>query len=447
VGRLRARLSAAPVAGLACLGPLVLGLAARGGLRESPAPAGRAGAAVEVVEFDERERAILARLSPLGAPPADPTNAVADDLASARLGRRLFFEKRLSGKGEIHCAHCHDPERAFSDGKQVSEGVGKTARNAPGLIGVAWQRWLFWDGRADTLWAQALHPIEQPLEMDGDRVAVARLLKRDPLLRDLYEGVFGSLPEMDGWPERARPEEGDGVLGRAWRAMTAVDQERANRVFSNVGKAVAAYERRLIGGPSPFDRFVRGLSSPDPKASAGDLALLDPSAQRGLKLFIGKAGCRQCHTGPSFSDGEFHDVQVRPLSGGERTESMRLGAVRKVLGDPFNAAGPYSDAREGAAVEHLTFLATQSESWGAVRTPGLRNVALTAPYMEQGQFADLAAVLRFYSTREGAAPAGHHQEKVVKPLNLTPEELGDLQSFLLSLTEEPPPEEWRLPPP
>lgn len=411
--------------------------------QESGAKPGPAAAARPAVDFDANERAILAKLSPLGAPPPDPTNAVADDLAAARLGKRLFFDKRLSGDGRISCATCHEPERAFTDGKQVSEGVGKTSRNAPGLIDVAWQRWFFWDGRADTLWSQALKPIEHPLEMNGDRVAIAKLLELDPVLRDEYERVFGSLPETLGWPGRARPEEGDTQLARAWRGLSDVERELADRVFSNVGKALAAYERRLVGKDSPFDRFVRGLSSGDAK----DLAAIDASAQRGLKLFIGKAGCRQCHTGPAFTDGEFHDVQLRPLSGGDRTDPMRLAAIPKVKQDPFNAAGRFSDAREGAAVEHLTYLAENAESWGAVRTPGLRNVALTAPYMEQGQLADLPAVLRFYSTREGAAPAGHHQEKVVKPLNLTEGEVSDLEAFLRTLTEEPPAEEWRLPPP
>jgi len=381
-------------------------------------------------------------VNPLGAPPPDPTNALADDRGAALLGRRFFFDERLSGDGTISCATCHDPERAFTDGKALSEGKGVTSRNAPGLLNVAWQRWMFWDGRADTLWSQALKPIEHPLEMDGNRVAVARLVERDPVLRDAYEVAFGSLPEMDAWPPAARPEDEDTALGRAWNAMTAEQQAAANRVFSNVGKALAAYERRLVGGDSPFDRFARGLAGGDAK----DLAAIDVSAQRGLKLFIGKAGCRQCHTGPALTDGEFHDVQLRPLAGGDRTDPARLAAVRKVLDDPFNAAGAYSDDRGTGATEHLRFLAANAELWGAVRTPGLRNVALTPPNMDQGQFADLGAVLRFYSTREGAAPAGHHQEKVLKPLDLTAAEIADLTAFLRSLTDPPLPAEWRSPP-
>ncbi len=394
------------------------------------------------IAFDEREKSIIARLTGLGAPPPDPTNSVADDPRAARLGKKLFFDARLSGDGKFSCAHCHDPAKAFSDGKQLSEGKAKAKRNAPGLLNAAFQRWLFWDGRADSLWSQALGPIENPLEMDGNRVALAQRIASDPALSDEYEQVFGALPEMDLWPREARAEEGESALGRAWKSMLPPEQDAANRVFSNLGKALAAYERRLVGGTSAFDRFARGLANGEAK----DLATLNPSAQRGLKLFIGKAGCRQCHTGPLFSDGEFHDLQLRPLSGGERTDPARLAAIPLVQADPFNAAGAYSDAREGQATEHLRYLAKNPELWGAFRTPSLRNVALTPPYMEQGQLADLESVLRFYSTREGAAPAGHHQEKVLQPLNLAGDEIVDLIAFLKCLTDEPLAEEWRTPP-
>jgi cytochrome c peroxidase len=389
------------------------------------------------------ERSRIARMSPLGNPPADPTNAVADDPRAAQLGRRLFFDGRLAGDGMTSCAHCHDPDQAFSDGRTLAEGVGTANRNAPGLMNIAWQRWLFWDGRADTLWAQALQPVENPVEMGGDRVAVARLMARDATLRTEYEALFGALPSMDSWPDHARPSAIDDEWAQAWQAMPAPDRDSANRVFANTGKALAAFERRLVGGESAFDQFARGLAADDPTA----MAALNPLAQRGLKLFLGKAGCRDCHNGPALSDGEFHDLQLRPLSGGDRTDPARLAAIARVLEDPFNAQGAYSDAREGQAIEHLRFLRKNPELWGAFRTPSLRNVARTPPYMEQGQLADLDAVLRFYSTREGAAPAGHHQETVLQPLNLSAMEIAELKAFLLSLDEQQVSEEWRSPPP
>lgn len=397
----------------------------------------------EGIEFDAIARARIARLSPLGAPPADPTNAFADDPRAAVLGHRLFFDTQLGGDSKISCAHCHDPERAFSDGKTLAEGVGRATRNAPGLINVAHQRWFFWDGRADSLWAQALQPIENPVEMAGDRVAVVHRLAADETLRREYEAIFGALPAREGWPRHARPDPKGGALDAAWSSMREADRERVDRVFANVGKALAAYQRKLVGGTSAFDRFARGLAQGD----AAAIASLEPAAQRGLALFLGKGNCRTCHSGPLLSDGEFHDLQLRPFGGGERVDPARLAAIDLVLADPFNALGPHSDDRGPNASEHLRFLARGSELWGAIRTPTLRNVARTAPYMDQGQLPDLRAVLRFYSTREGAAPAGHHQESVLKPLELSDAEIADLEAFLLSLTDEPLDARWLEPPP
>jgi cytochrome c peroxidase len=218
--------------------------------------------------------------------------------------------------------------------------------------------------------------------------------------------------------------------------MDEKDRESVDRSYSNLGKAIAAYERRLVGGTSAFDRFAEGLADGD----AIKLAALSTSAQRGLKLFIGKAGCRLCHVGPLFSDGEFHDLGLAPLKGGKRKDPGRHAGVDLVLRDPFNGVSAYSDAARDAdrslAADKLEFLAQGPELWGQFKTPTLRNVARTAPYMHQGQFASLADVLHFYSTLAGAAPAGHHQETTLVPLALEAQELGDLQAFLESLTDE-----------
>jgi cytochrome c peroxidase len=354
-------------------------------------------------ELGEDELRVVLTHSPLGDPRPDPTNAVADDPAAARLGQRLFFDTRLSANGEISCATCHDPAKGLTDGKPVAEGLGVVDRSAPTLWNVAYQRWLFWDGRADSLWAQALQPTEAELEMGGSREQVARLLATDPTLRAEYEQVFGNVP--DGQP---------------------VDD-----VFASYGKALAAYQRRLISRRSPFDVFVEGLREEDPEKRAA----LSPSALRGLRTFVGKGRCRMCHAGPNFSDGEFHATGVAPRNGGDLYDPGRYDGIAKVLADPFNALGPHSDEREGAAAEQLETLRRGPEVWGEFRTPTLRNVALTAPYMHQGQFATLAEVVRFYSTLEGAAPPGHHQEQVLQPLELSRDEQADLVAFLESLTD------------
>jgi cytochrome c peroxidase len=403
----------------------------------APLLAALALAAQEAPEWSERELAKIATHSPLPAPPPDPTNRFADDPRAAALGQRLFFDPRFSAGGKLACSSCHDPALGFADGKPTFEGLAKGERHSPSLWNVAYQRWLFWDGRADSLWAQAVQPLESPLEMGGDRVHLARTIAGDPALRAEYEALFGPLPELGHWPAHARPDEraGDAAHG-AWLAMQADDRREASRVAANFGKALAAYERRLVRRESPFDRFA-----------AGDAAALDASQQRGLALFLGKAGCRSCHGGPAFSDGEFHNVGVPPLGGGAPTDPGRYEGVERVLADPFNARSEFSDERGGERALQLETLSRTPQSFGEYRTPSLRNVALSPPYMHQGQFATLREVVRYYSTLEGATQVGHHQEQTLRPLGLDPQEQDDLVRFLESLTGAPPDASLLAPPP
>ena len=389
-------------------------------------------------EFEARDRARIASHSPLPPAPADATNRWADDPAAARFGQRLFFETRFSQNSAISCATCHLPELGFTDGRPLARGLADVSRHAPTLLNVSHQRWFFHDGRADTLWAQAVQPFENPLEMGSNRLSILHTLAGDELLRTEYTALFGALPELSDaqrFPPDARPVPSDprDPAGKAWNAMAQADREAVDRAFSNIAKCIAAYERRLVGGTSAFDRFAAGLAEGDEQKQAA----MSPSAQRGLALFMGKAGCRLCHSGPAFSDGEFHDLGLAPPGGGMRTDPGRHAGVDAVKRDPFNALSPYSDAREGAPRDKLEFLSRGPELWGQFKTPTLRNVARTAPYMHQGQLATLQDVLHFYSTLEGAAPAGHHQESTLKPLGLTPEEQADLVAFLESLTDEP----------
>lgn len=367
--------------------------------------------------FDQKQLARIRQLSP--RPPLEPdsTNAWADDPAAAWLGQQLFFDTRFSANGSLSCASCHLPERAFVDGKRLSQGIAEGERNVPTLLDVARQRWFFWDGHADTLWSQALKPLESPIEMGGSREKIARVIADDERLRTAFERAFGPLPDL--------AEAG------------AVDS-----VFARAGKALAAYERTLQTGPAPFDRFVAGLASGDER----ELAALSPAAQRGLALFVGKADCRLCHGGPNLSDGEFHNIGVAPSDGGPPRDSGRRRGAERVLADPFNARGVFSDDREGETAQRLAALKVGPENWGEFRTPSLRNVARTAPYMHAGQFATLAEVVRFYSTLEGSSRIGHHQEQLLRPLQLSEEEQADVVAFLESLSGSDPQPELRAPP-
>lgn len=392
-------------------------------------------------EWSERDLKRIATLSPLPSAPRNPTNALADDERAAEFGRRLFFDARFSVDGKVSCSTCHDPALGFADGKQLAHTLGRSERHAPSLWNVAYQRWLFWDGRADTLWAQAVQPLENELEMGGDRVALVHALRADATLRSGYEELFGALPDASNWPERAKPMPArvDDTRHVAWTSMSAEHRLAANRVVANFGKALEAYQRKLVRTNSPFDRFAAALARGDARAADEQLA---PSAQRGLALFLGKGNCRSCHGGPNFSDGEFHNIGVPPLGGGKPTDPARFAGAAAVLADEFNARSAYSDAREGEAALKLETLEVSPQSFGEYRTPTLRNVALSPPYMHQGQFATLRDVLRFYSTLEGATQVGHHQEQTLQPLKLSESEIDELAAFLEALTGEAPDARW-----
>ncbi len=394
--------------------------------------------------LDERERRLALSMSPLPAPPADETNRVADDPRAVRLGHLLFFDPGLSGAGDISCATCHDPERAFTDGRPVGVGRGEGRRNTPTVIDSAHQRWFTWDGRADSAWAQATGPLEHPDEMAGSRVAIVRQLVGDPVLRAVYEDLFGPLPEVAGLPAAGRPvpAQPQHPHQRAWAGLDGDRRRQVDRVFVNVAKALAAYQRRLVSGPSAFDDFVSALRREDASAARS----LSASAQRGLSLFLGRAGCRRCHFGPTLSDGEFHNTGAPPRRMADADDAGRYEGARLLLASPFHAAGEFSDDRDGARAATLRTLRQSPETWGEFRTPSLRHVALTAPYMHAGQLPDLRAVLRFYSTLEGALAVNHHGETVLTPFALSDAETDDLVAFLESLTGGAVPNAWRTPP-
>ena len=404
-----------------------------GGDRVAPAIAG----------FTAEEVHAVLGLSPLPELPPDPTNRVADDPRAARLGQFVFFDPRFSADGTVSCSTCHQPERAFTDGKHVAmidrgaetgaaRGRGGDPRPAldrhtPSLVNVAYNRWFFWDGRADSLWSQPLHPLEEPREHATTRLAIAHALQDDPGLKRGYEAVFGPLPALaDGrrFPPKGKPGE------PAYDAMDAADREAVDRVFANLGKALAAYERRLVARASPFDEFVAGVR-------AGDLErqrALGPAARAGLQLFVGAARCILCHSGPTLSDREFHDNRVPALDGGPRRDPGRHRGIPTLLADRFNGAGAFSDAPEGPAREKLQFLPRVGEQWSEFKTPSLRNAARTAPYMHQGQLATIDEVLAYYNTLERAVPT-HSPERTLIALHLAPEQLAALRAFLESLTD------------
>lgn len=361
----------------------------------------------------------VARNPPLGAVPADRTNRWSDSLDAARLGHRLFFDARLSASGTVSCASCHDPAHGFRDSEPLAKGEGTGPRRSMSVLNSAHQRWLTWDGRADTLWSQAVQPFEVPHEMGSSRRAVLAVVAGDPQLSGMYRTAFGA-PVPDA----------------------AAAQPDVDAAFAKLGKALAAYERRLVSGPSAYDRWWSSRASGDPSADT----LLSDAERRGLALFFGKANCFQCHHGALFSDGEFHNIGMPPRGGGMPTDAGRYAVVDRVRDDPFNAAGPHSDDRSGPQARISASLVNSPERWGEFRTPSLRNLPGTGPFMHAGQKETLAEVVRFYSTLEGATQLDHHRESVLKRLDLTEAEQADLVAFLGALAGSAPAEPWNSPP-
>jgi cytochrome c peroxidase len=352
--------------------------------------------------WTDADIAILQSLSldSLGPLPSDPTNAVADNSLAAQFGHALFFDSRLSANGKISCSTCHQPARHFTDGLHKGHAIGTSKRNTPSIVGTAYSPWLYWDGRRDSQWSQALSPLEDPNEQGVERGYVVDVVINDPAYSKTYVELFGELPDT-------------------------ADDEAVNTAFSNIGKAIAAYERLLQPGPSRFDDYVAALLTGD-KAKQAELYTDDEIV--GLQLFIGAANCTQCHNGPLFTNNEFHNTGVISYPG-DLPDKGRVVGVREVKTNVFSCNGPYSDDASKACPE-LDYVRSGPELIGAFRTPSLRNLENTAPFMHKGQIATLFAVLEHYNL---APPAmiGHNE---AKPLKLRNSDLRQLEAFLLTLS-------------
>ena len=363
----------------------------------------------------------LSSLPPL---PADPSNRFADNDLAAHFGQQLYFDSRLSGNGSVSCASCHKPDLFFTDGLPLAVGVAMVTRHTPSLVGLSYSPWYYWDGRKDSQWSQALAPLEAIHEHNTDRLSVARLVMADQEYRNQYESLFGPMPALPESSSGAAPLGTEEVM-RAWNALQDTEKESINQVFVNLGKSIAAYQRKLMPGRSRFDDYADSLN-PDVRTTDSDLLSNDEIA--GLSLFIDKGQCVNCHNGPLFTNHEFHNTGVLAATG-QLPPIGRYDGIRIARNDPFNCLGKHSDAQESQCAE-LQFARDSNELVGAHKTPTLRNVADTAPYMHAGQIATLEAVLQHYNE----APVSMLSHNEAKPLWLRRSELRQLQAFLLSLS-------------
>lgn len=395
------------------------------------AASGSARTRWSVEELEEIRSLWIEELGPL---PTDPSNRYADDPAAVSFGHALFFDTRLSSNGRVSCGTCHLPGRQFQDDVPLANGVGRTDRRTMPIAGTAHSPWLFWDGRKDSQWSQALGPLENPVEHGGTRALYAHVIAKHH--RQEYERIFGPLPDLSGVPRDAGPV-ADPRANAAWEALPEETRESITRVYVNLGKAIAAYERRLQPAPSRFDRYAAALLA---DGRAPD-TILTGDEEAGLRLFIGKANCTQCHNGPLLTNNEFHNTGVGAVAGLPEDVGRAAGA-RQVLADEFNCRSRYSDARPEDCAE-LEFLAPDGhELVRAYKPPSLRGVADRPPYMHAGQIATLAEVIEHYD-RAPEAPAGHSE---LQPLRLSRRERAQLEAYLRTLDAPIEAERWLLQP-
>lgn len=276
----------------------------------------------------------------------------------AELGKLLYFDRRLSADGSVSCAMCHHPKFAFTDGLPVSTGIKgqKGGRSAPTVINRAYSLAQFWDGRAATLEAQAVGPMANPIEMGNTHDALVTNLKKIPGYRDQFARVFGT---------------GDFTI-------------------DHIAKAIATFERTVLSGNSPYDRY-----------KAGNKKAMSVDQIQGMQLYFGKAKCDQCHEGINFTANAYHNLGVG-------TDKPNPDEGRYIV---------TKDPRD----------------WGAFKTPTLREIANTGPYMHDGSLKTLDEVVEYYN--KGGIPNKNLDERM-KKLNLTDREKTDLVAFLKALSGE-----------
>jgi cytochrome c peroxidase len=362
-----------------------------------------AAAAPAQSEFEPTELRRILQHGPWPPPMSrDPSNRVSGDPRAVRLGRHLFFEPRISTNGAIACATCHVPARAWTDGRPRGLGLATLDRNTPTVLDAARHRWFAWDGRSDSVWSQALKALLDPSEMGASARHVAGVLRADGTLSCLYARAFGPL------------------------AREASADERA---LVDAAKALAAFVETVRSGRTAFDEFRDALARND-AAAAGSYPA---AARRGLKTFVGQGSCHVCHFGPHFSNGEFHDVGIPFLVGPGRVDGGRHEGIKRLRADRFNLLGPFNDDATGTAATKTRHVEPQHANFGQFKTPSLRNVALTAPYMHDGRLATLHDVVRHYS-RLDLERIHTHGEQLLRPLRLSEPEIDDLVAFLETLT-------------
>ncbi|HEX8111621.1 MAG TPA: cytochrome c peroxidase, partial [Kofleriaceae bacterium] len=366
--------------------------------------------------FTSEQFDLIKHFGPLPDLPPDTTNRYADNPDAAVFGQQLFFEKSYAGPltiadpvlgsvgqpGKVACASCHDVTHYWTDTRSkpnnMSLGAKWTTRNAPTLVNVAYYQWNSWGGKEDSLWYQGANGCESAVNFAGNRLQYAHMIyvkyraQYNALFQPSLDSALDPADTSGRFPPNGAPGTAGSALDTAWRGMTAGDQDIVNTIMANVGKSIEAYERKLISRNAPIDKYI-----------AGDYTALTPAAKRGLALFIGKAACVDCHSGPTLSDNSFHNTGV-PQAGINTpvTDNGRFDEIPKTLSNNFNTWSKYSDDQDLGRAKMAT-LAQTPDLKGAFRTGMLRQIEMTGPYMHTGSLETLEDVVRFYNWGGGDA--------------------------------------------
>ena len=417
---------------------------------------------------DEEWKKVTALSGLPDKPPTDTTNKYAENEAAAAFGQKLFYSRAYAGPiitgdngsngglgaagdtGKIACSDCHSPPW-FIDTRTKPAGVTLGAdwipRNTPALVNIAYLKGFHdWEGISDSLWVDGLGGAQNPAFVDTDRLTIAHGLYKDS--KDEFNNIFDEKldPDLDPtsanaarFPAAGGPKADPSAPDGAWEKMAPADQTIISRTFVNYGKAIAAFLTKITSNNAPFDKYV-----------AGDTTAISESAKRGLKLFVGKATCTECHKGPTLSDEKFHNTtrvskyapEVTPgsqqlwdaLNGFfEQGHEAGLGYA---LSNPLNRDSEFSDDTTTDLLKTNTN-PMDATLLAAYRTSPLRNIAETAPYMHDGGLATLEDVMKFYN--DGGTQSGFQgtKDEKMKKLNLSDDEVKDVIEFLKTLTGDP----------
>lgn len=370
-------------------------------------------------EFSLQELTSIATHGPWpGETPPDPGNELSGLTWAEQLGESLFFDQSLSANQSLSCATCHSPALGFSDGQQVAIGLEKGVRNTQGLLDIGLQRWFGWGGGADSLWAASIRPLLRPDEMGNSIAALAATLRENPTFS---KAILSRLPEV-------AQSVGTEDIATDY-TIASLYKLGDSEVVVLAAKSIAAYMRTLRSQNSRFDQFRDAIVNHDanPQASYSD------SEKRGLKIFIGEANCRSCHFGANFSNGEFHDTGRPFFTGVGKIDPGRYMDIKRVREDQFNLLGAHSVNSSDKDKLKTSEVKLSQVNWGQWRTPSLRNLTLTGPYMHDGSLATLRDVVDAYADID-ITRLHSKGESILKPLDLDDGQRNDLVNFLRSLS-------------